>query len=87
MSWLRSLAIGVVVAIAAALGTWFIAMEVAPPVTSGGHKTMALGHAMLALLAAAVGLVGSIVLDRLLQARRRAADIQALERGELRSLR
>jgi hypothetical protein len=87
MSWIRSLVMGFVVAIAAGATTWFIAIQVAPPRTASGHPTMAIGHAMITVFVAALAFLTAVVVDRLVQARRRDADIAALERGEMRSLR
>lgn len=69
VSTFRTLAVGVLAFFAAAVVAFALAMWLAPPRTSDGHKTMALGHAFIAILAGIVGAIVAMIADRHFQHR------------------
>jgi hypothetical protein len=82
LSNFRTLVIGALAFVGAALAAFQLAMWLAPPRTSDGHKTMALGHAMIAVMAGGIAAIAAMIVDRARQHRARDAWMEtALREG------
>jgi uncharacterized membrane protein len=69
LSAFRTFAVGVLAFFAAAFVAFALAMWLAPPQTSDGHKTMALGHAFIALIVGVIASIIAMIADRYFQHR------------------
>jgi hypothetical protein len=77
LSNLRTLVVGALAFIGAAVAAFYLAMWLAPPRTAGGHKTMAIGHAMIALMAGGIAAIAAMIVDRARQHSARDAWMEA----------